>query len=912
MKHIIQALLYCICRVAFWFRYRIHVKGWDNVTPQTMKKKGGVLFLPNHPTYYIDPLLMAMLTYPRYTIRPTIVEYMYYKPIIHSVMKVMGALPIPNFSTTSNSLKKRKGEKVIQEIISSLQNGENFLLYPAGRVKHSAKEVVAGASSTQKIISEATDANIVLVRITGLWGSSFSRALTGQPADLGAILLQGLKDLFKNFIFFGPRRDVYVEFVPAPADFPYQGTRLEINRYLEKFYNRPDGLSLQTGDEPGESLVLRPSHLWNNQLPVPSKLNSVCESVNVSLSDIDPAIRNKVVEKVSQITDIPADQISLEMDVSKDLGLDSLDTAELSSFLHEEFSIKGVPVHQITTVGTLVGIAAKKIPVIEEEEPINANKSKWARHHKRETIEPPSGNTLIEMFLNTADHLGNISATADARSGVLTYSQIKMRVVLLAEEFKKLPGKYIGVMLPASAGSVIVVLALQLAGKIPLMVNWTVGPRHLEQVIRLSNVKVVLSSWAFLDRLGNVDLDGIEGILVMLEDLARDISIFKKLKAVFRSKRKADSIIRLFGADRITPETPAVLLFTSGTESLPKGVPLSHHNIISNMNAVVNHVSLYNDDVILCTLPPFHSFGFTIAGLYGPIVGIRAAYSPDPTNGKQLAEAFGYWGVTMMVGAPTFIRGMLRVAQPEQMTTMRMCVTGAEKAPAELFAQIEALGKGDILLEGYGITECSPVLTANKLGLPHRGVGIPLKGVWIEIVHPETGEKLKTGEQGMILARGENVFSGYLNPDVKSPFVEYEGKTWYKTGDLGYLDEEGWLFITGRLKRFIKIGGEMLSLGSIEESLTRYFLAFQQSEEEGDRAPVAICAKEIPGDKPKISLFTKHKDVSLDEINKFLREDGFSNMVRISGVKTVEEIPLMGTGKVNYRKLESMLEEQEG
>lgn len=904
MKHIIQALLYCVLRIAFWFRYRIHVKGWENINKNKLKNSGGVLFLPNHPTYFIDPLFMAMLTYPRYTIRPTIVEYMYYTPIIHPIMKLGRALPIPNFSTSSNSLKRKKSEKVIEEIISSIKKGDNFLLYPAGRVKHTNKEMVGGASGIQRIIEEAPEANIVLVRTTGLWGSSFSRALTGKPVPMWETVFHGIKACFKNFLFFTPRRDVTVEFVAAPADFPFHGTRLEINRYLEKFYNQPDGLSEQQGEEPGETLNLKPYSIWSNELPEVVDLHKKEAQADFTLEGINPEIKKRVIEKLCQLTELPPEKITPELDVASDLGLDSLDTAELSAFLYEDFSLKGVPVHQITTVGVLMGIAAKKIPIHIEEEHIVMDASKWARTEKRELIQVPAGDTLIEKFLNTADAMSKASAVADARAGVLTYGQMKMRVVLLAEEFKNLPGNYVGVMLPASCASTIVVLALHLAGKIPLMINWTVGPKHLDQVVQLSRVQVVLSSWAFLDRLGNVDLNGIEEMLVMLEDMAREIPLTKKLKAVYRSKQPAKTVLKTFGADRLTAESTAVLLFTSGTESMPKGVPLTHNNIVTNMTSVLGHVSLYNDDVLFCTLPPFHSFGFTIAGIYGPAIGMRSAYSPDPTNGKQLAEAFSHWSATVMVGAPTFIKGLLRSATPDQVKTMRMCVTGAEKAPADLFVQLEALGKKDILLEGYGITECSPVLTANKLGSPHQGVGIAIAGVDLIVVHPETGVNMPAGEQGMILVRGPNVFSGYINTDVSSPFVEHDGMKWYKTGDLGFLDQDNFLHITGRLKRFIKVGGEMVSLGSLEDAIVRYATARCCPTDESGPS-IAICAKEIPGDKPKITLFTKCENLSVDELNKFLKDDGFSNLVRISAVKMVAEIPLMGTGKINYRKLEA-------
>ena len=194
------------------------------------------------------------------------------------------------------------------------------------------------------------------------------------------------------------------------------------------------------------------------------------------------------------------------------------------------------------------------------------------------------------------------------------------------------------------------------------------------------------------------------------------------------------------------------------------------------------------------------------------------------------------------------------------------------------------------------------VLTFNKEGNQSKGVGQPLPGVQLLIVHPETYEPLKQGERGLILARGNNIFSGYLNPGL-SPFVEVDGKQWYKTGDLGYLDKDNNLILAGRLKRFIKIGGEMVSLAAIEDALIQ--AALKKGWPLCEEGPsIAVCAKEIEGEKPKIYVFTKFP-VLLEDLNQVLREGGFSNLVRISSVTHLAEIPLMGTGKINYRSLEN-------
>lgn len=902
MKKVVEYLIAYFFKFILFFRYRIRVKGLDKLNPENLKKSGGVLFMPNHPAYFVDPIAVTLAVWPKFPIRPMIVEYMYYTPFIHGVMKFMDALPIPNFVTSSNSLKRKKSEKVIQTVIDDLKKGQNFLLYPAGKVKYTAYEAIGGASAAHHILKEAPEANIVLVRIKGLWGSRFSRALAGSAPPLSTVLWESIKIIFKNLIFFTPRREITIELEIAPDDFPYNAPRLELNKYLEKWYNRPDGLTKQTGDLPGDSLVLVSYSMWGDKfLPVRSEEDTT--DLEINLKDIPKNVQEKVISKLSELTEMPYMSIRPEMNISSDLGMDSLDTAELVAFLQDKFDVTDVQVKELTTVAKLMAVAAKQIQcekVVEEEE--KSNLSKWARKAERRRADVAPGDTMPEVFFNQCKLMGNAPACTDARVGIQTYSSLKMRVILMAERLRTMPGKYIGILLPASVGANLLVLACQLAGKVPLMVNWTVGTRHLESVVKLSNVEVVISSWAFLDRLESVELDGVENQLVMIEDIVRELTITDKLKAFFRSKTSIKSILSTFGADKISKDSPAVLLFTSGTENLPKGVPLTHDNLLSNMRASLSMLDLYNDDVIFAMLPPFHSFGFTVTGVLGLLSGIRVAYSPNPTDGPRLANTFANWQCTILCGAPTFIKGVLRAITPEQLKTMRLVVSGAEKAPPELFQMVAQFNHPNCIAEGYGITECSPVLTANLPGSTHSGVGKPLPGIEICIVHPETEKILPQGERGLILAKGPNIFSGYLNPGLSSPFLTIEGEKWYKTGDLGYLDPEGFLTISGRMKRFIKMGAEMISLAALEDALLQ--MAVKKGWPTSQEGPsFAVCAKELPGEKTKIFLFSKF-NISIDEINSSLRESGFSNLVKISSVTHLPEIPIMGTGKVNYRAIE--------
>lgn len=900
MKKVVQWLMMKTLALVLWFRYRIKVEGAHHLNKESLKNPGGVLFLPNHPSYFIDPVLVPLTVFRTYPIRPMIVEYMYYLPGINWIMRFLNALPVPNFQTSSNSLKKKKTDKVFEDVISGLKQGDNFLIYPAGKVKYTQKEIVGGASGIQKILNEAPDTNIVLVRIKGLWGSSFSRAVVTSAPPLGEKVLWALKVIFKNLIFFTPRREITLSFEPAPADFPRHGSRLEINRYLENWYNKPDGLSATKEPLPGDSLCLVSYSMWGEQY-LPLHTQTLEDEVEDDIV-IPKEVKTKVLQKLGQLAEVDPATIKGDMALDADLGMDSIDMAELAGFLQDEYELGVIPTAQLSTVNKVLAIASKNVILQEESQDSEQDIKKWFTPLPHDLTTIAEGDTIHEAFLRICDKLKNRPAVADDMAGILTYKQMKMRVILIADYIRKQPGNTIGILLPASVGATILILATLLAGKVPIMINWTVGPRHLEAVVKLSGVKKVLTSWAFLDKLDNVSLDGVEDLLVMMEDVRRTIGLKDKLLAVIRSKYSVNGVLKTFNSPR-SGDDQAVLLFTSGTESLPKGVPLSHNNILVNQRAAASQVELYSDDVLFAILPPFHAFGFTVSALMGLLAGIRVAFYPNPTEGRKLAKGIQKWGVTLICGAPTFLKGIIRGAQRGQLATLRLCVTGAEKAPPELFDLFDQHNKRDILIEGYGITECAPVLTLNPPRGTHAGVGKPLPNVDLCIVHPETYELVGKGDQGLILARGPNIFKGYLNPGISSPFVSVAGKEWYKTGDLGYLDENNFLIIAGRQKRFIKVGGEMVSLSAIEDAILHMIL--EKEAHTGEEGPLAaICAKEISGEKPRIYLFTR-ANLTLDDVNQYLRKAGFSNLVRISQVITMEEIPIMGTGKINYRLLES-------
>ena len=586
-----------------------------------------------------------------------------------------------------------------------------------------------------------------------------------------------------------------------------------------------------------------------------------------------------------------------ELSLFEHLGLDSLDFAELVAFLEDEFDVVGITSDDLTTVSRLFLIASK-LYVKEEREVVVKKSRSWNRKRKPYQLQIGDVKTIPEAFFAACKKAPFSAICSDALSGTMSYFEMKRAVLLFAEKLEKLPGKRVGVLMPSSCASMIIVLACQLAGKVPVLINWTVGGRHLEAVVSLAGISCVLSSWKFLDKLENVDLQAIDDKIVLLEEFKADIGLFTFLQKSIRALFDYSVLLN--------PDDEAVCLFTSGTEGMPKGVPLTHRNILSNQQAVLKDVALFSSDILLSCLPPFHSFGFSVTGLLPLLAGLRVVFYPNPTDSKRLAKVIDTWQVTILCTAPTFSKNILYFANKAELQPLRLIVSGAEKAPQELFALREKQCPNALMYEGYGITECAPVLTVNTTGNRENGVGRPLHNVKILIVDPQHLDKEKNqGEEGLVLASGPNVFSGYLTASDKesgtpprNPFIEVAGHTWYQTGDLGSITDDGNLIISGRLKRFVKIGAEMLSLAAIEEALSSYHGSSNLPQ-------FVVMPKRDHTGKEELVLFTT-KSLDPAQVNQMLRKVGFSNIAKISMVIQVDEIPLTATGKVAFRELEAL------
>lgn len=867
-------------------RYRIETKGLDALT--LPRPEYGVLFLPNHPAE-IDPVMVETLLWKRYSPRPLIVEHFYDLKGFKWLMRWVGALPLPTMDRQANARRGKKVKQKFQQVVDELQRGGHLLIYPSGRLKATEDERLEGASFVHDLLQAAPDVNVVLVRTTGLWGSLFSKALTGKSPDFVSVLKHCLWILLKNGIFFVPRRRVCIEFEVAPVDFPRQGTRLDLNRFLERWYNRyPDPLQRVS------------LSFWKEDLPEMVAPKDKPTERTLPTQEVSDEVRKSVGNELSRLALRPASQIDGSMQLTRDLGLDSLDITQIHLFLDTHYDVKELEPDALIQVADVwaaaMGFLSPKTLSFAE-----MGKFHYPKEPNRQAPALPEMGSVPETFLSMCNQMGSAFACVDSLSGVWSYRRLKRAVLVLCQYFRHLPGERIGVMLPSSVIAYCVVLALMLARKVPVMINWTSGKKALDHVVEATGIHQVITSEKFLDRIEDPDLGSIEELWLPLEKVRSQISLCHKLTGMWHSVRCMWSLRRIYRLKEFSLSDPAVILFTSGTESLPKGVPLSHQNILSNQRAALACVHLSGSDVLYGVLPPFHSFGLVVTGLLPLLAGLKVCYAPDPTDSHGMARDVQRWQPTLFCCAPTFIRALFAVTDPKALSSLKWVVSGAEKTPQALFDFVATHLPSCVLMEGYGITECSPIVSLDRMGEIHCGVGKPLPGVDIVIFDPATLTEVPLGQEGEIGIAGKSVFNGYLGSQ-KDPFVMIGGRQFYASGDRGKRDQEGHLILSGRLKRFVKMGGEMVSLGGIEEELS--LIAQEKGWISGrEEAPtLAITAREADTDRPELILFATFP-VSKEEINTALRGRGFSRLIKIGEICKIDAIPLMGTGKINYRQL---------
>ncbi|MDF2577080.1 MAG: 2-acyl-glycerophospho-ethanolamine acyltransferase [Chlamydiales bacterium] len=857
-------------------RYKIELKGFDKIE----KKEGhGILFLPNHPAL-IDPVIVMSLLYAKFYPHSLADESQVNRPILGPVTRHFGTRTIPSLEKVGIK-GAHTTQAALKEIIADLKNGENVLLYPSGHLKSAYKESLGASSAVESLVKSIPDLRIVLIKQNGLWGSRFSAAFSGRKPLFLPTLFKCIKYLLLNALFFMPRRRISLEFI-EPMDFPRNADRWTMNRYMEEYYNK---------DAQHNTYVAY--GFWEKekekQLPDPEQ-----DLIEGDTREVPEETKKIVLEKLYEVTG--KSSIKDTDSLAYDLSLDSLAIAEIHAWVEKEFGFSLETPEALKTVGDILLVASGK-GVSHTNIELKDAPEDWTRRHYDETpLRMPAGDTIADVFLNQAKARFLQVIIADHQGGAKSYKDIITGILALKPVIEKLQGEYIGIMLPASVGADTLYLATLFAGKIPVMINWTMGERNLLYAVNLLGVKQIITSKLLLDRLAaqGTDLACINDRFVLTEGFKNKIGPLQKLWAALQAHVCWRSLYKA------SIKETAVVLFTSGSESFPKAVPLSHQNLLSNIRDLNECIHIKAQDALLGFLPPFHSFGITITTLLPLCLGLRTVYHPNPTASLILAKLINTYKLTLVLGTPTFIDGILRVAKKGKLDSLRLIGVGAEKCPERIYKNVEQNYPHILLVEGYGTTECSPVISFNRVENPvPYSIGLVLPSMEYAIQDIDAGSRVRQGERGMLLVRGPNVFAGYLKHQGSSPFIQFEGKDWYQTGDLVSEDEKGALHFQGRLKRFVKLGGEMISLPAIEEILQQHL---QTPEDAG--AVVAVEAKNSE-EQPELILFTT-KQVGREVVNQWLRQAGMSPLNNIRKIVVIPEIPILGAGKIDYQSLKRL------
>jgi acyl-[acyl-carrier-protein]-phospholipid O-acyltransferase/long-chain-fatty-acid--[acyl-carrier-protein] ligase len=487
---------------------------------------------------------------------------------------------------------------------------------------------------------------------------------------------------------------------------------------------------------------------------------------------------------------------------------------------------------------------------------------------------------------------GKRAALVDGSERVLTYDELVLNSLALGHALKKgtAPGEAVGIMLPTGAGAVLAFFAVSAYGRVPAMLNFTNGSSGILSALRTAKIKRVITAHQFVE-LGKFEnlIADIEksAEIIYLEDVRENISIVDKaFAAVGKFLPRAIS-------SRALDRAPAVILFTSGTEGEPKGVALSHENLLANMEQVRAHIALYPDtDVLFNPLPTFHCFGLTVGALLPLYIGVKAVLHPTPLQPREIARRIRESGATILLSTDTFISQYARAGDQGDLNSLRLAVCGAERLRDETRALLRKKYAIE-LLEGYGVTEASPVIAANQVGANRAGtVGKLMAGMEYRL-DPVEG----IPNAGRFFVKGPNVMLGYIKSDNPGAIIPPDGG-WHDTGDVVTVDEEGFIAIKGRLKRFAKIGGETVSLAVVESCASALWPDF-------NHAAVAVP----DGRKgEQIVLVTTNPEAQRTDLVGWVHNHGVPEIAVPRRIVHVDSVPVLGTGKTDYVKVQKTVD----
>jgi acyl-[acyl-carrier-protein]-phospholipid O-acyltransferase/long-chain-fatty-acid--[acyl-carrier-protein] ligase len=507
---------------------------------------------------------------------------------------------------------------------------------------------------------------------------------------------------------------------------------------------------------------------------------------------------------------------------------------------------------------------------------------------------------LHARFIRTAKRHWFSFCMADTTGIELSFGKALIGSMLLSRWLRQHAANdsMVGIILPASAGGALANIAVFLAGKVPVNLNFTTGQETMNAAIQQCRINKIITSRLFLSKANVPEIPG----MIFLEEIRKSFTSTQKLLTFIRAFFLPSRVLEHHYSKNQKNRELATIIFSSGSTGTPKGIMLSHRNILANIESVCQVIHFNRSDKVMGVLPFFHSFGFSISLWLPLIVGFGAVYHPNPMDAKTIGETVQKYRATILISTPTFYAGYMRRCTVEEFATLRYVIAGAEK----LREQIRKSFKdkyGIELLEGYGCTELAPVVSVNLPDVvdapePQTGhkpgtVGRPIPGVAVKAVDPDTGHSLPSGQEGMLIANGANRMLGYLGQPELTEQALRNG--WYVTGDIGSVDEDGFITITDRISRFSKIGGEMVPHMVIEEAINKLL---------GEAASVVTA---IPDEQrgEKLIAFYSRNGMTADELWAKLNQSELPKLwiPKRENIYCIDSIPVLGSGKIDLKKV---------
>ena len=514
-------------------------------------------------------------------------------------------------------------------------------------------------------------------------------------------------------------------------------------------------------------------------------------------------------------------------------------------------------------------------------------------------------------WLKNAKKTKTAFAVADIEGVEISHKRFLTGVLLFSKKIAIYsPEQNVGLLLPSSGGGAIASMAILALGKTIVNLNFTAGKKALKSAAEQAEVKSIYTSRKFLDKMAergmNLESFFPNSKLFMLEDIKEEISTLTRLGTLLKATLMPTNLIRKSYFKEVSMNDTAAILFSSGSEGSPKGVELSHSNIAANAKQAAIELGAISTDVIMSTLPTFHAFGFAITTLMPLSEGIPIVCHADPKDVATISSGIKKYSGTILVGTPTFLRmyTISKKVTTESMQSLRLVVAGAEKLRSEVREGFESKFNMPVY-EGYGTTETSPGASVNLPDIPANSsnpeklrnrpgtVGRAFSGTEFRIVDPDSLDPIANGEDGLILIGGPQIMKGYLKmPEKTAEVIEIiDGFRWYRTGDKGHLDKDGFLTIVDRYSRFAKIGGEMISLTTVEEEIL-------DACNDKDLEIAATCLPDQRKGEKIVLLATT--DIDKVALKKILSDAKINPLYHPSNVLNVDEIPKLGSGKTDF------------